>query len=492
MRKFLFALAALFTAFGLGAKEWRVTDFGAKADGITVNTRIIQKAIDFVSGKGGGTLVFTPGSFVTGTVFLKSGVTLYLESGATILGSTNAFDYVMSEVAKWTALIIAENQEDVGIVGKGTVNCRGFVTANSLVQYANRGVVEINMAGDRPAEPHRPSNLLFRDCTNVTVKGIHLQDPASWNQVYDRCRNVLIEDVTADCKSYWNNDGLDIVDSEDVVVRNCSFDAADDAFCLKSHSKDHICQNILIENCTARSSASALKFGTRSDGGFRHVRVVDFTVYDTYRSAMTFATVDGGVLEDIVVDGVKSYHTGNVIYLREGRRYTEGNTPVMRDITIRNVYAEVPAEKPDKGYNYEGPVEHMPRNTSPCGIVGVPGFRISGVLLQNIEIVYPGGGSENFAWRGTSPEELAAIPEMETAYPEFSQFRELPAWGLYIRHADDITLDNVKFRALKADYRPALVADDVNGLTLKGVTYTEPSPWKEQEVFNNVERLVKE
>jgi hypothetical protein len=217
------------------------------------------------------------------------------------------------------------------------------------------------------------------------------------------------------------------------------------------------------------------------------------TIYDTYRSAVTFATVDGGFIDSIEVDGLRSYHTGNVIFLREGRRNVKGNTPYMKNIVIKNVYAEVPFDKPDAGYNYEGPVEDMPRNISPCIITGVPEFRIQNVLLQNIEIVYPGRGNANFAFRGTTPKELDAIPEMEKSYPEFSQFKELPAWALYIRHADNITLDNVKFTALKKDYRPAIVTDDVNGLTLKDVKYVDSdSAGKTEEVFYKTKDIKKD
>lgn len=475
------------------AKDYYVTDFGAKADGVTVNTRSIQKAIDFCSENGGGRVIFTPGSFVSGTIYIKSNVTLHLEGGATILGSLNPFDYDKSKLIGWTALIFCIQQENVGISGRGTINCRGFQVANNLVQYIHRGVFEDPMKLDRPHESQRPMNLYFRECKNVQIKDITLRDPASWNQTYDRCTNLHVEGITADSKSYWNNDGIDIVDCDSVVVRNCNIDAADDVFCLKSHSGKHICQNVLIENCTGRSSANGVKFGTASSGGFRNVKIKNVTIYDTYRSAVTLATVDGGILENVEVDGLRSYHTGNVIFLRLGRRNVKDKPLYLRNILIKNVYAEVPLDKPDAGYNYEGPIEDLPRNISPCSIVGVPGYKIENVTLQNIEIVYPGGGNAHYAYRGTSPAELDAIPEMEKSYPEFSQFKELPAWALYVRHADKLTLDNVKFVAKKKDYRPALVTDDVNGLTLKHVTYDEPnSEGKQQEVLYKTKNVKRE
>ena len=465
------------------AKDYFVTDFGAKGDGITLNTTIIQKAIDFANENGGGRVVFTPGNFVTGTIYLKSNVTLHLEAGATILASTNPWDFVKESCVNWTSMIFAIKQTNIGITGKGTINGRGFITANNLVDYIHRGLFKDPMKLDRPYEGNRHQNIYFRECTNVTVQDITLKDPASWNQTYDQCKNVLVEREKVDSKSYWNNDGIDIIDCEDVVIRDCYIDAADDVFCFKSHDFKGSCKNVLLDNCVGRPSASGFKFGTVSRGEFKNIKIRNVTMYDTYRSAITFAAVDGAEIENIEVDGVRAYHTGNVIFLRTGRRWNRGKEPYMRNIVIKNVYAEVPMDKPDAGYSYEGPIEDLPRNISPASIVGLPDCKIQDVRMENIEIVTCGGGNPLYAYRGLTPADLDSIPEMESTYPEFSQFKELPAWGFYIRHAEGITFNNVKFKALKKDYRPAIVTDDVNGLVLKNVEFKEPESDKKEQVF---------
>ena len=463
------------------AKDYNVTDFGAKADGTTLNTNIIQHAIDYVSAQGGGTVVFTPGRYLTGTVYIKSGVTIELQSGSELLGSTNPWDYDKNPIVNWQSLIFAIRQHDIGIKGQGTINGQGAQTANNKVDIINRGLYDDPLRNGRPYEGNRPMNIYFRECENIRIEGITLRDPASWNQTYDQCRNLVVDGITVDSKAYWNNDGIDVIDCDGVVIRNANIDAADDVFCFKSHSADHVCQNVVVENCVGRSSANGLKFGTVSRGGFRNFKVRNLTIYNTYRSAITFATVDGGVIDSIEVDGLRSIHTGNVIFLRTGRRWNNGKEPSMSNIVIRNVYAEIPAGKPDAGYSYEGPVEDMPRNISPASIVGIPTCKIRNVTLQNIEIVTPGGGNPLYAYRGTTPAELNSVPEMEKAYPEFSQFKELPAWGFYIRHAENITFDNVVFRALRKDYRPAIVADDVRGLALRDVRVYEPDSQGKQE-----------
>lgn len=448
--------------------------FGARSNGTTMNTSSIQKGIDFISENGGGRLVFYVGRYLTGTIYLKSNVTIQLEEGAILVGSVNPLDYEINH--NWTALIFALGQQNIGITGKGVIDGRGFEVANNLVDLIHKGVIADPLKYDRPRETIRPQNIYFRGCRNVTIRGIILKDPGSWNQQYDQCRNVVIDAITVDSKSYWNNDGVDIVDCDSVSVTNSYFDAADDGICLKSHSADFICQNVYIHNNTVRTSANGIKFGTASYGGFRNIKIINNLVFDTYRSAITFAAVDGGIVENVIVDSLRSINTGNVIFLRIGERRA-GKKGKMENISISNVYAEVASTKPDAGYNYEGPVEDLPRNISPSSIVGMPDAVIENVTLKNIEIHYPGGGNPSYA--GIGLDELDKVPEMAAAYPEFSMFKELPAWGFYIRHAKGITFEKVTLECQKKDYRVAIVLDNVSGVTFRALKVSEPGSKKE-------------
>jgi hypothetical protein len=310
-----------------------------------------------------------------------------------------------------------------------------------------------------------------------------MHDPASWNQAYDQCRQVIIDNINVDCKSYWNNDGIDIVDCDSVRISNSFFDAADDGICFKSHEPSQICQNVVVDNCIIRSSASGLKFGTASKGGFRDFIIKNLTIYNTYRSAVTFATVDGGIIENILVDSVRAVNVGNAFYLRIGDRWNSGRRPLMKNVTLSNFNVKLASSKPDAGYSYEGPVEHLPRNISPASIIGLPEDRIQGIILKNIDIESPGGGNPFYAKCGVTAKELEGIPEMRTTYPEFSQFKELPAWGIFIRHADDIRLDNVKLKVHTFDYRPAIVTSDVKGVILEKVDVQSTLNDKKEQLF---------
>lgn len=463
-------------SLSLGAQDYKASFFGIESNGTTLNTTSIQKAIDYIHENGGGRLVFYVGRYLTGTIHMKSNVTIQLEEGAILVGSPNPFDY--EKIGSWMALIFAHDQENIGITGKGVIDGQGYRVANNILSMIHRGIIKdpSGLLYDRPREGIRPQNIYFKGCSNVTIQGIHLRDPASWNQQYDQCKNVLIDGITVDSKSYWNNDGVDIVDCDSAIVRNCYIDAADDGICLKSHSADFVCQNIYIYNNIVRTSANGIKFGTVSRGGFRNIKIINNTVFDTYRSAITFAAVDGGFVEDIVVDSLRSINSGNVIFLRIGERQ-KGLKGRMNNITISNVYAEVPLTKPDAGYSYEGPVEDLPRNISPASIVGAPDVAITNVTLKNIEIHYPGGGNPLYARIGL--DELDRVPELPSNYPEFSMFKELPAWGFYIRHAKGITFENVTLVCSKEDYRRAVVLDDVQGALFKSLKVTEPGKYKE-------------
>lgn len=474
--KKVFIAIVLFSSINVLAQDYNASLFGIQSNGTTLNTTSIQKGIDYIHENGGGRLMFYVGRYLTGTIHMKSNVTIHLEEGAILLGSTNPFDY--ERMSNWTALIFAHDQENIGITGKGVIDGQGYQVANNILSMVHKGVIKDpgNLLYDRPREVIRPQNIYFKGCKNIIIQGIILKDPGSWNQQYDQCRNLLVEGITVDSKSYWNNDGVDIVDCDSVVIRNSYFDAADDGICLKSHSADFVCQNVLIYNNTVRTSANGIKFGTVSRGGFRNIKIINNTVYDTYRSAITFAAVDGGFVEDIIVDSLRSINTGNVIFLRIGER-REGLKGRMNNISISNVYAEVPDTKADAGYNYEGPVEDLPRNISPAAIVGMPDVSITNVSLKNIEIHYPGGGDPEYARLGL--DELDKVPEMPDRYPEFSMFKELPAWGFYIRHVKGIKFENVSLICDKEDYRTAIVLDDVHGATFSSLKVTEPGKAKD-------------
>ncbi|QXU43193.1 glycoside hydrolase family 28 protein [Pedobacter sp. D749] len=467
MRFLILSFVCLFHNLVVNAqpKAFNIVNFGAKPGLEALNTKAIQNAIN-VAGKSGGRIVVPPGQFVTGPIELKSGVELYLEAGAELLGSTNRMDY---GPAAAYALISANGQHHVTINGKGTINGRGSEVVKSLLQLLHNGTLQDETwVAKRPSEYNRPRLIAFNNCEEIKVKNVKIKNSAGWVQDFAGCNKVTIDSVTVESTEYWNNDGIDIVNSKNVNISNCNIDAADDGICLKSEGRPGTCENIYIANCTIRSSASGFKIGTGSYGGFRNIKVRNITVYNTYRSAIALEAVDGGFIDGVDIDGVTAKYTGNAIFIRLGHRNKGTQYSSVKNIRIANLKADIPNAKPDAGYPIEGPLpKSAPHNLLPAAIAGIPGHDIENVMLENIEITYGGGASKAIAH--IAVDALDTVTENESGYPEFSMFGELPAWGLYVRHAKGISFKNIKLSYKDPDFRPAVIFDDVHMINLEGL-----------------------
>lgn len=464
LKSFLTLVVVLMLAgFGvsLAATGFDPRDFGATGDGRTKDTVAIQRAID-AAAKDGGTVRLAGGTFLCGTLTLKSGVTLRIEKGATLLGSTEHADYRKN---RWLALIEANGQRDIAITGEGVIDGQGAALARDVLRLVEEGKIADKLDNHRPGEVNRPQLIELLNCAGVTVSGVTLKNSACWVQTYFNCENLTLDHVTVRSTAYWNNDGMDIVDCRRVAVTHCDIDSADDGICLKSGDARRACEDIRIEDCAVRSSASAFKLGTSSRGAFRRITVRGLRLRDTFRSAIAIESVDGAVIEDVDIAGVQAKNTGGAIFIRLGHRNTDGQPGAVRDVRISDVNVEIPAGAPDAGYPNAGPAVRAPHNLFPSSIAGLPGHRISNVVLKNISISTAGGGRREIA--EVPLEKLAAIPEHAERYPEFSMFGELPAWGFYVRHAEGITFENVALRAAAPDFRSALVFDEAENILVK-------------------------
>lgn len=447
-----------------------ITSLGAINDGKTLNTKAIQAAIDSVYEAGGGQVLIPEGRFLSGTIVLKTDVELHLAQNAVLLGSTDPKDY--QKLNRWKGLVMADHAENISITGQGTIDGQGAKLALHIDSLFYIGELDSSMYElpmKRPLAPIRPQVIEMVHCKGIVVSGITIQNGACWVSTYDMCEDMVIDSIRIDSDEYWNNDGIDLVNCKNVIVRNSFVNAADDGICLKSYIYEfdgtEYCENILIENCTVRSSASAVKIGTASYGGFRNVVIRDIKVFDTFRSAIALEAVDGGFLENILVENITATNTGNALFIRLAKRSKRFDPGTLKNVTIRNMTVVVPFERPDVAYKLQGPALPFFHNIFPASITGIPGHYVENVHLENIEIRYPGKGNPAYAnmplWR------LEDVPEQIGLYPEFSMFGELPAWGLYVRHAKGITMKNIRMSIKEADYRPAMVFDDVENLIIE-------------------------
>ena len=448
---------------GLGENKVKVAQptfdvklFGAVGNGTNLDTKAIQSAIDATASAGGGLVHFAPGIYLSGSLFLKSHVTIWLDKGATLLGSPHRADYSKLD---FYALLLAEGQEDIGIAGEGVIDGQGRLLVADTRHFRPQRNPPYADEGERPFI------INFRDCQKVAVRDITLKDSACWVQDYHNCRNVTIENIKVRTMAAITNDGLDIDGCSDVVVRGCDIDSEDDGICLKS--TDRLCENVLVENCRVRSSCYAFKLGTASVKGFKNITCRNLEIYDTYRSGIALECVDGGVLENVNISHINITNTCNAIFIRLGHRNVKGPVGSLRNVMISDVTAEIPNRQREEMNKF--PPDWPPRGNDPlitCSITGLPGSPVRDITLRNVSLVFGGIGAKPQR-KQYRLDHLDTVPECAANYPSCAMFGPLPAWGFYCRHADGIKFENMTLQVEGEDFRPALVCDDVKNLTLE-------------------------
>jgi polygalacturonase len=304
---------------------YEVTKYGALNDGKTLNTKAIQAAIDACAAKGGGIVIFKPGDYLTGSIYLKRGVHLRIDEGVQILGSQNLADYpeIDTRVAgiemRWpSALINVLDQENVAISGKGIVHAQGKpfwdLYWNMRKEYEPKG---LRWIVDYDAK--RPRTLLVSESSDVTIKDITMKQAGFWTI------HILYSDhITVDGVVIQNNidghgpstDGIDIDSSSYILVQNSDIDCNDDNFCLKAgRDWDGLRVNrpteyVLIRDCISRAGGGLITFGSETSGGIRHVLAHNLKAKGTgvgirFKSATTRGgTVENIYMQDIEMNGV--------------------------------------------------------------------------------------------------------------------------------------------------------------------------------------------
>ena len=271
--------------------------------------------IDALHAKGGGQLYFPAGRYLTGSLQLKSNVTLYLEKEAMLLGSTSPYDYPGFSTEKELkvnndhfdqALIYAEGAENIGITGEGCIDGQGRELALTIDSLHHTGeLVDKHYNTYRKRPNTRPKLLFMRNCRKVELRKTNFRSGAAWGLSFSLCVDLTIDSLHVENRAYWNNDGIDISDCKDVRISNCFINSADDGICLKSHNRGAWNDRVSISNCHIISSASAIKFGTESLGGFKNVTIDNIRIKDTFRSAIAIESVDGAEIENMKLENIE-------------------------------------------------------------------------------------------------------------------------------------------------------------------------------------------
>ena len=474
-RRFLTALplavgfVASRNAFEQPAKTSKsIVDYGAKPDGRTLNTRAIQRAIDDLARSGGGTLDVPEGTFLTGRIELRAKVTLNLEAGATLLGSTSISDYNAEPGSPSIPgsnprhLIFAQDAEDVGLTGSGKIDGQGstfWEPSGRAPLPPDQAWADVASHALAPKKSGRPSPMLeFINCRRLKISGVQIENAPGWTLRAVNSDDVEIRGVhIKNPVNGPNTDGMDITGCQNVLITDCVIDTGDDAICLKSENpfgpEPRLIKNVEVTNCTLTTCCNGFKLGTSSEGGFENIKFTNSTIRngpvplgERVISGVALEVVDGGWIDGVEVNGIQMERTRTPIFIRLGNRKRLHDYPQhgIRNVSIQNIQA----------------TEALLASS----ITGLPGISVQDVTLAHIHV------QNALAVR---PDSIArTVPEKESAYPEARMFGLLPATGLYVRHARNLQLNDLAFTATAAEFRPAVIFDDVDGAQVNGVTST--------------------
>ena len=459
MKQVLLFMMMLVASQGVGAHSgcYDVHEYGAKGDGKTLDHQAINRAIEEAAERGGGQVVLSAGTYLCGSIRLKSNVELHLTGGAKILAAPASMKaYDKSEVFGGpeyqdgghtyfhNSLIWAEGQQNVSITGAGMIDGEGLTKRDTEkagnVQGGSIGT------GDKA--------IALKRCRNVTIRDITIFRGGHFAIIMTGCDIGTIDNVTIDT----NRDGIDIDCCKYLTVSNTKVNTpSDDAIVLKSSyalKEPVLCEHVLITNCLVTGYklgtfldgsyqpeqvnwvCGRIKLGTESNGGYRNITISNCSCM--WSSGLAFEEVDQGRMENIVVSNISMSHVHHYpIYITTGcrNRGPKERTDVSsaRDIYINNVVAD--------------DVDSL------AGIIvtGMEGAPIRNVSLSDIRIQYRGGG------------QVVKTPyrEQGTHYPEPRWAGPTPAYGLFARHVDGLRLRNVTFELMRPDERPDIVLEDV-------------------------------
>ena len=444
--------------------------FGATGDGKTKDTAAIQQAIDACTQSGGGTVYVAPGTYLTGTIVLKSNVTFYLESGATILGSKDLADYkpLANEAgpklkgdANAKHLIFARDAENLTICGNGHVNGQGpafWVPSERKVPPPEDAWKDVATYDWKPLDRASPMVELF-NCRNARVEDVTFENASGWTFRPIECDTLVIRGLKIRNPVIGpNTDGIDLTCCRNVSISDCDIATGDDAICLKSEGPYGVMglsRNITITNCVLTCCCNGLKFGTATRGGYENIAFTNSVIHNDdvplnarVISGIAIEMVDGGWVDGVVISNVRMQRVRTPIFIRLGERRKAVDRPsTLRGVMIDNVHAT-------------GAI-------LTSSITGIPGADVRDVSLSNIRIDTEEGGKHEWVER--------KIPEQIPAYPEARMFGRLPSFGFYCRHVNGLKLDNVQITSSKPDERPAMHFEDVKGLRLDKLSASAPA-----------------
>ncbi|MGA8153713.1 MAG: glycoside hydrolase family 28 protein [Terriglobales bacterium] len=458
-----------------------VKAYGARGDGITIDTPAINKAIAAANARGGGTVRFPPSIYACYSIHLKSKVVLYLEPGATIFAASvpiegaksGAYDAAESNQPwenyqdyghnHWhNSLIWGEDLHDFAILGTGLIWGKGL----------SRGASELPLA-ETPGMGNKAIGL--KNCRNVILRDFSVLEGGHFAILATGVDNLTIDNLLIDT----NRDGIDIDCCRNVRISNCSVNSPfDDAICPKSSfalGYARPTENVTISNCYVTGAYEmgtmldgtwkrwssdkvqqakvlpyfpeefngSIKLGTESNGAFKNIAISN-CVFDGSKG-FALESSDGAVVEDITLTGITMRDCTNTpLFLRLGSRMRGpkgAQVGTMKRVIMSDIVCSNSVSRLGGG-----------------GIIaGIPGHPIEDIKIHDVYLEHRGSGSKEMA--ALNPPEAAE----DNAYPDPDMFGDIPASGFFLRHVNNIEFTNVEIAFIQPDARPVFWMDHVDG-----------------------------
>ena len=317
-----------------------ITDYGAIADGQTLATQAIQKAID-AAAEVSGRVIIPEGTFMCGTLFLKSNVTLEVSAGATLLGSPNIADYTEmtwghNNDRQPYHLIVAKDIENITIDGSGTIDGNGKAFWKDYEEDENGNIKAPRWIA---AKDKKISPLIeITGCRNVRVKEVTIKTGGGWNLHLHNTDLAKVTGINIINNIFSpNSDGIDITGCNDVIISDCYIKTCDDAICLKTTPDSRECHRITVTNCIMETLCVGLKLGANES--FKNMSDVTFSncVVNGSSRAIGIYTFEGGIYENININNIVANTNAPLVFNRPIQLMVSRKKPESRLGGIRNI-----------------------------------------------------------------------------------------------------------------------------------------------------------
>jgi hypothetical protein len=444
-------LAHLIWPAGL-APQFDVRSHGAKGDGLSQDTRAIQAAID-AAAHAEGTVYFPPGEYVSGTLHLRSHVTIHLGAGATLVASAKDEDFDPLERRAYDPSADAE-----------TADFRFALLQGDRLSHVS--VLGLGGIDGRRKARGGPKLIALRRCRGIQIRDLTLMNAPNYNISLLACERVDIVKVTI---LNGHSDGIDPDCCRHVRISECYVESRDDAVAVKASlalGARRATGDVEVTRCQLVTMHNALKLGTESTGDFERIVFSHCTIrgrphpwQGQLSSGVSLVTVDGGHVRDVRVSDIRMVDVRTPLFIRLGGR---GGAPLGPTRgTLSNVEVS--------DLTVTGAIVAS-------SVTGLPGQPISGISLTRIRVAVAGGFSfrdgfrRGFIGEFTRYQAPQDVPEHGNSYPDAYMYRRLPAYGFYGRHVRGLTLDRIDLEIDEPDRRSAVVLDDVHDATLHAMS----------------------